>query len=84
MRPEQVAGVITRNPGAQRGRLVVGRQGATDTVTVKVEVAQSAAELQGALADRLRAVTKLGGAVELATPGSMPTSSKVIENARAY
>ncbi len=84
VRPEQVADVIKRHPGAQRGRLVVGRQGETDTMTLKVEVAHPAADLQGALADSLRAVTKLGGAVELVTPGSLPNDGKVIEDARTY
>ena len=84
VRPEQVADVIKRHPGAQRGRLVVGRQGETDTMTLKVEVAQPAADLQGALADSLRAVTKLGGAVELVTPGCLPNDGKVIEDARTY
>ena len=84
VRPEQVADVIKRHPGAQRGRLVVGRQGETDTMTLKVEVAHPAADLQGALADSLRAVTKLGGAVELVMPGSLPNDGKVIEDARAY
>ncbi|MFN7511163.1 MAG: phenylacetate--CoA ligase family protein, partial [Betaproteobacteria bacterium] len=76
--------VIKRHPGAQRGRLVVGRQGETDTMTLKVEVAHPAADLQGALADSLRAITKLGGAVELVTPGSLPNDGKVIEDARTY
>lgn len=84
VRPEQVAEVIKRHPGAQRGRLVVGRQGETDTMTLKVEVAHPAGDLQGALADSLRAVTKLGGAVELVVPGSLPNDGKVIEDARAY
>ncbi|MFN8914300.1 MAG: phenylacetate--CoA ligase family protein [Betaproteobacteria bacterium] len=84
VRPEQVADVIKRHPGAQRGRLVVGRQGETDTMTLKVEVAHPAADLQGALADSLRAITKLGGAVELVTPGSLPNDGKVIEDARTY
>ena len=84
VRPEQVADVIKRHPGAQRGRLVVGRQGETDTMTLKVEVAQPAADLQGALADSLRAVTKLGGVVELVMPGSLPNDGKVIEDARTY
>ena len=39
---------------------------------------------RSALADSLRAITKLGGAVELVTPGSLPNDGKVIEDARTY
>jgi len=64
-------------------RLVVSRTGETDAMTLKVECASRDEGLSGAIADSLRAVTKLGGAVELLAPGALPNDGKVIEDTRA-
>jgi phenylacetate-CoA ligase len=40
--------------------------------------------LSAAVADTLRAITKLGGAVELVAPGALPNDGKVIEDTRAH
>jgi phenylacetate-CoA ligase len=37
-----------------------------------------------AVGETLRAVTKLGGTVELVAPGSLPNDGKVIDDARSY
>jgi len=39
--------------------------------------------LRDQLAASLRAVTKLGGSVELVTPGTLPNDGKVISDERA-
>jgi phenylacetate-CoA ligase len=39
--------------------------------------------LSGAIAETLRAITKLGGTVELVAPGALPNDGKVIEDTRA-
>jgi phenylacetate-CoA ligase len=84
VRPEQVAEVARRHSELGRVRLVVTRVGETDAMTLKAESPVTDAALQGAIADSLRAVMKLGGAVELLAPGSLPNDGKVIEDARSY
>jgi phenylacetate-CoA ligase len=84
VRPEQVADVARRHQGLGRVRLVITRAGETDAMTLKAESPNREAALQDAIADSLRAVMKLGGAVELLPPGTLPNDGKVIEDARAY
>jgi len=40
--------------------------------------------LQRAVGETLRSITKLGGAVKLLAPGSLPNDGKVIEDARSF
>jgi phenylacetate-CoA ligase len=84
VRPEQIAEVVRRHPELARARLVVGRSGEADVMTLKAETAGRAADLAAAVADTLRAVTTLGGQVELVTPGSLPNDGKVIDDQRSY
>lgn len=84
VRPEQIAEVGRRHKEVGRLRLVVSRSGEADAMTLKAEAPSHDKALAAALADTLRAVTKLGGAVELLAPGSLPNDGKVIEDARAY
>jgi phenylacetate-CoA ligase len=83
VRPEQIAEVGRRHPTVGRLRLVVGRSGEVDAMTLRAECAQHNAALAEALAETLRAVTKLGGKVDLVAPGSLPNDGKVIEDVRA-
>lgn len=83
VRPEQVAEVGRRHAGLGRLRLVIRRDGETDAMTLKAECATPADELAAAVADTLRAVTKLGGTIELLPPGSLPNDGKVIEDVRS-
>jgi phenylacetate-CoA ligase len=86
VRPEQVADIGRRHAELGRLRLVVGRQGEADVMTLKAECAVAAAaraDLAGAVADTLRSVTKLGGKVELVAPGSLPNDGKVIDDQRS-
>ncbi|MDW8337157.1 MAG: AMP-binding protein [Tepidimonas sp.] len=83
--PSQVAEVLRRHPQALRARLVVTGRMADDRMTLRVETATvDDAALSAALAETLRDVTKLRGAVELLPPGSLPNDGKVIEDARVY
>jgi phenylacetate-CoA ligase len=84
VRPEQVAEVVKRHPELAKARLVVSRRGETDTMTLKAETAAPSDPLSAAVAETLRAITKLGGTVELVAPGSLPGDGKLIEDTRTY
>src|SRR5213075_630586 len=72
VRPEQVAEIGKRHPALGRLRLVVTRQGESDAMTLRVETATASDALHEEVAGTLRAVTKLGGNVEFASPGALP------------
>jgi phenylacetate-CoA ligase len=82
VRPEQVAEIGKRHPELGRLRLVVTREGETDVMTLKVEYASPSDALREQVAASLRAVAKLGGAVELVAPGLLPNDGKVIADER--
>jgi phenylacetate-CoA ligase len=82
VRPEQVAEIGKRHPQLGRLRLVVTREGETDAMTLKAEIAAPDANLREAVAATLRAMTKLGGNVELVAAGSLPNDGKVIADER--
>jgi phenylacetate-CoA ligase len=82
VRPEQVAEIGQRHPELGRLRLVVSRDGENDAMTLKAETASADAGLQEAVAATLRAVSKLGGTVELVAPASLPNDGKVIADER--
>lgn len=84
VRPEQIAQIARRHPELGRLRLVVTRTGETDAMTLKAEVAQRSEALVAAVGESLRAITKLGGSVELVAPGTLPNDGKVIEDTRSY
>jgi phenylacetate-CoA ligase len=80
--PRQVAEVAARHPELGRLRLVVGREGEQDTMTLLAECAARDAALGAAVAATLQSVTKLKGAVRLVAPGSLPNDGKVIADER--
>lgn len=82
VRPEQVAEIGKRHAALGRLRLVVTRQGETDAMTLKAETAAASDALHEDVAGTLRAVTKLGGNVELVSPGALPNDGKVIADER--
>ncbi|MGY3234720.1 MULTISPECIES: phenylacetate--CoA ligase family protein [unclassified Bradyrhizobium] len=82
IRPEQVAEIGKRHPALGRLRLVVVRQGEADAMTLKAECAEASDALREEIAATLRAVTKLGGGVELVSPGALPNDGKVIADER--
>jgi phenylacetate-CoA ligase len=81
VRPEQVAALVARHPEVRRARVVAGREGEQDTMTVQVEA--EAADT-AAVAESVRAVLKLRGEVEVVPPGSLPNDGKVIDDRRSY
>jgi phenylacetate-CoA ligase len=82
VRPEQIAEIGKRHPALGRLRLVVTRRSETDAMTLKAETASPSEALHDELAASLRAVTKLGGGVELVSPGALPNDGKVIADER--
>ncbi|MCK1438314.1 AMP-binding protein [Bradyrhizobium sp. 15] len=82
VRPEQVAEIGNRHSALGRLRLVVTRQGEADAMTLKAETAAANDALREEIAGTLRAVTKLGGDVELVGPGALPNDGKVIADER--
>ena len=82
VRPEQIAEIGKRHPELGRLRLIVARDKEQDIMTLRCECASPDEALHSAIASTLRAVTKLGGAVELTAPGSLPNDGKVIADER--
>src|SRR5260221_9585267 len=82
VRPEQIAEIGKRHPELGRLRLVVTRSGESDLMTLKAEAASAGEALQSELSATLRAVTKLGGNVELVAASSLPNDGKVISDER--
>ncbi|WP_118135210.1 phenylacetate--CoA ligase family protein [Oceanicella sp. SM1341] len=86
VRPEQVAELVARHAEILRARVVAGREGAQDTMTVRVETSAGAGSpgLADRIAESVQAVLKLRGAVEFIAPGGLPNDGKVIEDTRSY
>ncbi|KWV59466.1 AMP-dependent synthetase [Bradyrhizobium macuxiense] len=82
VRPEQIAEIGKRHPELRRLRLVVTRAGESDAMTLKAECTSQPEALLTEVAATLRAVTKLGGNVELVGAGSLPNDGKVIADER--
>src|ERR1019366_9332134 len=82
VRPKQIAEVAARHPQLVRLRLVVGREGEQDSMTLMAECAAPDAALEAAITATLQSVTKLKGAVKLVAPGALPNDGKVIADER--
>jgi phenylacetate-CoA ligase len=82
--PAQIAAVVRRHPEIAKARLVVARDGDRDAMVLHVEAAGGAAPDLPAVEASLREITKLGGAVRLAAPGSLANDGKVISDERDY
>ena len=82
--PKQVDEVAKRFPEVHKARLVVSGEMANDQMTLMLEVTGQPEGLAQRVADAVRDVTKLRGAVQLLAPGSLPNDGKVIEDARSY
>jgi phenylacetate-CoA ligase len=80
--PKQIAEVASRHPQLGRLRLVVGREGEQDTMTLMAESATRDAAFEAAVAASLQSVTKLKGAVRLVGHGTLPNDGKVIADER--
>jgi phenylacetate-CoA ligase len=82
VRPEQIAEIGRRHRELGRLRLLVSRDGETDAMSLQAECAVPSDALRNEVTATLRAVTKLGGTVELMSPGSLPNDGKVIADQR--
>ncbi|MEM7221745.1 MAG: AMP-binding protein [Pseudomonadota bacterium] len=80
--PGQVAAALKRHPEILKARLVVGRDGEMDVMTLRCEVAGDAS--LEAIGESLKSACKLAGAVELVAPGSLANDGKVIDDQRSY
>jgi len=80
--PKQVAEIAARHPELGRLRLVVGREGEQDTMTLMAECSAPRSGLEDAVAATLQSVTKLKGAVTFVAPGALPNDGKVIADER--
>lgn len=84
VRPEQVAEIGRRHPELGRLRLVVSREGETDTMVLSAEAETASDALAARIEESLQAIMKLKGRVSLAAPGSLPNDGKVIADERRY
>lgn len=83
VRPEQVAEIGRRCGVTGRLRLVVGRDGEADTMTLLAEVPDVAEQAHVTkIAEMLQGVTKLRGRVELVAMGTLPNDGRVIADER--
>jgi phenylacetate-CoA ligase len=82
--PSQVADIARRFPQVGKARLVVSGEMANDSMCLQVEAATAADGLAEEVEAVMREVTKLRGAVQVVSPGSLPNDGKVIEDARSY
>lgn len=79
VRPEQVAALVGRHPEVSRARVVAGREGETDTLTVRVE--GQGVDTDAVVAS-VRDLLKLSGTVEVVD--ALPRDGVVIEDTRTY
>lgn len=84
VRPEQIADIARKHPELGRLRLVVGRQGEQDVMTLWAESADSGRDVSARIAETVQFVCKVRGAVELVSPGSLPNDGVVIADERSY
>lgn len=82
--PSQVAQIVSAHPEVKKARLAVSRVDASDAMTLSVETEMTGNGLADKVADTLREVTRLKGAVELVPLGSLPNDGKVISDERDY
>lgn len=82
--PKQIAEVGRRHPEIAKARLVVSREGERDAMALHVEPSSGAAPNMAAIESTLRDLTKLGGAVVVVGPGTLPNDGKVIADERDY
>jgi phenylacetate-CoA ligase len=82
IRPEQVAEIAQRHGELGRVRLEISRDGAQDVMTLKAECGEAGDDLAQKIAETLRSVTKMKGAVELVPPGTLPNDGVIIADLR--
>ncbi|HSG57633.1 MAG TPA: AMP-binding protein, partial [Paracoccaceae bacterium] len=81
VRPEQVAALVAKHDEIVKARVIAGREGEMDTMTVRIEsVGGNADSYAGSVVDLL----KMKARIEVVAPGSLPNDGKVIEDTRSY
>ncbi|CUH65165.1 Phenylacetate-coenzyme A ligase [Thalassovita gelatinovora] len=81
VRPEQVAQLVAKHADIVKARVIAGRDGEMDTMTVQIETeAQSPDAYAASVVD----VLKMKGKIQLVAPGDLPNDGKVIEDQRSY
>ena len=81
VRPEQVAALVAKHPEVTRARVIAGRDGEADTMTVRIEGNADAAGAYGATVTDL---LKLRAVVEVVKEGELPRDGVLIEDTRSY
>lgn len=82
--PAQIEAIGRKFAQLGRLRLVVSGEMADDRMLLHAECAAPTTELEAALTDSMRELTKLRGEVRFETPGSLPNDGKTIEDIRSY
>lgn len=81
VRPEQVAALVAKHAEIAKARVVAGREGEVDTMTVQIEAESGdSAAFEKSVVELL----KLKGRIEVVSKGSLPNDGKVIEDTRSY
>jgi phenylacetate-CoA ligase len=80
--PRQIAEIGKRHAELGKLRLVVGRSGEQDAMTLMAECAAPGGGLDAAVAETLQSVTKVRGSVKIVAVGSLPNDGKVIADER--
>lgn len=84
VRPTQMEQIRAAHPEIQKLRLTVTSVDHRDQFKVVCETETKEAALADKIAETVRSVINLAGAIELAAPGTLPSDGKVIEDARTY
>jgi phenylacetate-CoA ligase len=80
--PSAILAIGKRHPELGALRLVVRRENEQDAMILRAEVAAADAVLAEAVAETMRTLTKLRGAVEFVPPGALPNDGKTIDDQR--
>lgn len=81
VRPEQVAALVAKHEEITKARVIAGRDGEMDTMTVQIEADGGDSERYAtSVVDCL----KLKGKIEIVPVGSLPNDGKVIDDQRVY
>jgi phenylacetate-CoA ligase len=81
VRPEQVAALVAKHDEISKARVIAGRDGEMDTMTVQIE---SENHQQDAYSSSIADVLKMKGKIEIVPVGSLPNDGKVIDDQRVY
>ena len=81
VRPEQVAALVARHAEIAKARVIAGRDGEMDTMTVQIEADGGDS---AAFAKTVAEVLKLKARIEVVATGTLPNDGKVIEDTRSY